>query len=186
MLKNGSLWAIYTASYFMDYIMILVILVWKKITVTEGIKDFIKSVTRIDCLMWIILTLLIVFSVLVMIGITKMEMTTRIKHEPKNDAVWETFSGFLAPALALVATFFGDYGMILSTVIFVVTGIAFVNSKQVYRASVFIFPLCYRIFKADNSVLITRDSRDGLRLRIAENPDGIEAKELSSGIFMVK
>ena len=121
-----------------------------------------------------------------MIGINKTKMTTRIKNEPKDDAVWESYSGFLAPALSLAATCFNAYGFLFGLVIFVVAGIIFVRSKQVHRAAVFIFPLCYRIFKAENVVLITRDSRDGLRLRLEENPDGIEAKELSSGIFLVK
>ena len=113
-------------------------------------------------------------------------MTTRIKHEPKDDVVWESYSGFLAPTLALAGTFFGDYGVIFSLVIFVVTGIVFVQSRQIHFASVFIFPMFYKIFKGDNVILITRDSRDGLRLRIEEQPDGIEAKELAPKIYLVK
>ncbi len=41
------------------------------------------------------------------------------------------------------------------------------------------------LFKADNAVLITRDSRDGLRLRIEEELDGVEAKELAPMIYLV-
>ena len=89
--------------------------------------------------------------------------------------------------LALAGTIFGNYGLIFSIVIFIATGIVFVRSKQVHLAAVFIFPMSYKIFKCENdAILITKESRDRLRLRIAENPDGIETKELEPGIFMVK
>ena len=186
MLKKGPLWAIYTASYFIDYVLILGILMWRKISVATSVTTLLKSITLKNWITGSILLLLVIFSVFVMVRIRKMKMTTRIKHEPKDDVVWEVYTGFLAPALALAGTFFGDYGLIFSLVIFVVTGIALVRSKQVHLATVFIFPLCYRIFKAENAVLITRDSRDRLRMRILEEPDGVEAKELAPKIYLVK
>lgn len=185
MLKKGPLWAIYTASYFIDYVLILGILMYRKISVVTSVTSLLKSITLKNWITGSILALLIIFSVFVMVRIRKIKMTIRIKHEPKDDVVWEVYTGFFAPALALAGTFFGDYGMIFSLVVFMVTGIEFVRSKQVHLASVFIFPLCYRIFKADNAVLITRDSRDGLRLRIEEELDGVEAKELAPMIYLV-
>lgn len=158
---------------------------WRKISVATSVTTLLNSITVKNWITGSILVLLIVFSILVMVSIQNMKMTTRIKHEPKDDVVWEAYTGFLAPALALVGTFFGDYGLIFSLVIFFTTGIAFVRSKQVHLATVFIFPLCYRIFKTENAVVITRDSRDGLRLRI-EEADGVEAKELASKIYLVK
>lgn len=186
MLKKGPLWAIYTSSYFIDYILILGILIWKKKQSFPDWNKFIQKCTLGDWIIWITLLVLIVVSIITMIGIKKLKMTSRIKYFPKDDIVWEAYSGFLAPALALVATFFGDYGLIFSLVIFVVTGIAFVLSKQAHLASVFIFPMGYKIFKAEEKVLITRDSKDGLRLKIEENTDGVEAKELEPGIFLLK
>ena len=185
MLKKGPLWAIYTASYFIDYVLILGILMYRKISVVTSVTSLLKSITLKNWITGSILAMLIIFSVFVMVRIRKIKMTIRIKHEPKDDVVWEVYTGFFAPALALAGTFFGDYGLIFSLVVFMVTGIAFVRSKQVHLASVFIFPLCYRIFKADNAVLITRDSRDGLRLRIEEELDGVEAKELATMIYLV-
>ena len=186
MLKKGPLWAIYTASYFVDYVLILGILIWRKISVATSVKALFKSITLKNWITGFILLLLIIFSVFVMIRIRKIKMTSRIKYEPKDDFVWEAYTGFLAPALALAGTFFGEYGLLFSLVIFAITGIAFVRSKQVHLASVFIFPLCYRVFKAENAVLFTKDSRDGLRLRIEEELDGIEAKELVPKIYLVK
>ena len=187
MLKKGPLWAIYTASYFIDYVLILGILVWRKVSGVKGLGELIKSITVKNWITGGVLLVLIIFSIFTMESLKKIGMTKRIKFEPKDDVVWEAYSGFLAPVLALAGTFFGDYGLLFSIVIFVVTGIAFVRSKRVYLASVFIFPMCYKIFKCENgTVLITRGTRDGLRLRIAENPDGVEAKELEPGMFMVK
>ena len=186
MLKRGPLWSIYTASYFIDYVLILGFLMWRKISVATSVTILLKSITPKNWISGSILLLLIIFSIFVMVRIQKMKMTTRVKHEPKDDVVWEAYTGFLAPALALAGTFFGDYGLIFSLVIFFITGIAFVRSKQVHLATVFIFPLCYRVFNADNAVLITRYSSDGLRLRIEEEPDGVEAKELAPKIYLVK
>lgn len=186
MLKKGPLWAIYTASYFIDYVLILGILMWRKISVAASVTTLLKSITPKNWITGSILLLLIIFSVFVIARIRKIKMTTRIKHEPKDDVVWESYTGFLAPALALAGTFFGDKGLIFSLVIFVATGIAFVISEKVYLASVFIIPMFYKIFKAENAVLITRESRDGLRLRIEDEPDGVEAKELAPKIYLVK
>ena len=44
----------------------------------------------------------------------------------------------------------------------------------------------YNIYKSEKVILITRCSRDGLRLRIEEEPDGVEAKELAPKIYLVK
>lgn len=186
MLKKSSLWAIYTASYFVDYVLVLGILMWKKISKATSIEVLLKSITIKNWITGSVLVILIMFSVVVMITVRKIKMTTRIKHEPKDDVVWEAYTGFLAPALALVGTFFGDYGIILSFVIFIATGIAFSLSGRVYLASVFLFPLFYKIFKCEDIVLITRDSRDGIRLRIEEEPDGIEAKQLTPKVYLVK
>ena len=186
MLKKGPLWALYIASYFIDYVLILGILIWRKISGATSVTALLESITLKNWITGSVLLLFIIFSVFVMIRIRNMRMTSRIKYEPIDDVVWEAYTGFLAPALALVGTFFGDYGLIFSLVIFAITGVAFVRSKQVHLAAVFIFPLCYRVFKTDNAVLITRDSRDGLRLRIEESLDGVEAKEPAPKIYLVK
>ena len=186
MLEKGPLWAIYTASYFIDYVLILGILMWRKISVATSVTALLKSITLKNWITGSIFLLLIIFSVFVMIGIRKMKMTSRIKYEPKDDVVWEVYTGFLAPALALAGTYFGEYGLIFSLMIFAITGIVFVRSKRVYLATVFIFPLCYRVFKTENAVLITKDSRDGLRLRIEKESDGVEAKELAPKIYLVE
>ena len=187
MLKKGPLWAIYTASYFIDYILILGIMMWRKLSDVRSLRELFKSITARNWITGTVLLALIIFSIITIAGIKKIRMTTRIKFEPEDDVVWEAYSGFLAPTLALAGTFFGDYGLIFSFVIFIATGIAFVRSKQVHLASVFLLPMGYKIFKSENdAILITKDTRDELRLRIAENPDGVEAKELELGIFLVK
>ena len=159
---------------------------WRKISVATNVTALLKNITPKNWITGSILLVLIIFSIFVMARIQKTRMTTRVKYEPKDDVVWEAYTGFLAPVLALAGTFFGDYGLIFSLVIFMVTGIAFVRSKQVHFASVFIFPLCYKLFKAENAVLITRGSRDELRLWLEEEPNGIEAKELAPKVYLVK
>ena len=182
MLKVGPLWAIYTASYFIDYVLILGILVWKKLT--DIAVKFPKNMVALDWIIWIVLLTLIIFSVLIMKGIKRIQMTSRIKFDPKDDSVWEVYAGFLAPAIALVSTLVDEYGVLLSFVLFVVTGIAFVKSKQVHLASVFIFPMRYKIYKGDGGIIISRDTRDGLRLKMLT--DGVQAKELERGIYLVQ
>lgn len=183
MLKDGPLWAIYIASYFIDYVLVLVILIWKKIS-ANGLQNLLKNMAFLDWLIWIALTVLIIFSLSVMKAIKQIKMTGRIKFEPKDDSVWEVYMGFLAPVLTLGGTIVGDYGVLLSFVIFIVTGIVFVKSKQVHYASVFIFPMFYSIFKCDGGIIITRNTIDGLRLEMTE--DGIQAKELERRIYLVQ
>ena len=181
MLKAASLWAIYTASYFVDYVLILGIMMWKKLTDTA--EKFPKNMNTVDWAVWIILLALIIFSILVMRALKRIKMTSRIRFEPKDDSVWKVFAGFLAPVLTLAGTVVGDYGVLFAVVIFIVMGIAFVKSRQVYFASVFIFPMRYRIFKGDGGIIITRYTRDELRLKMLE--DGVQAKELERGIYIV-
>ena len=183
MLKAGPLWAIYTASYFIDYVVVLGILVWKKIS-AFGLRDFLKHMGRRDWGVWIILIALIIFSLLVMRSIKRIKMTSRIKIDPKDDFVWEAYASFLAPVIAFVGTLVADYGILFAFVFFVVTGIVFVKSKQVHLASVFIFPMRYKIYKGDGGIVIAKDTRDGLRLRMMD--DGVQAKELEHGIYLVQ
>ena len=182
MLKAGPLWAIYTASYFIDYVLILGILAWKKLTDPAG--KFPKNMAVLDWVLWIVLFAMIIFSIVIMKGIKRIKMTSRIKFDPKDDSVWEVYAGFLAPAIALVGTIVGDYGVLLAFVLFIVTGIAFVKSKQVHFASVFIFPMRYKIYKGDGGIIISRDTRDRLRLKMLS--DGVQAKELERGIYLVQ
>ncbi len=186
MIKNSSMWAIYTASYFIDYVLILVILLWEKKQNIAQWKDFMKYCTSSDWIIWSILVSLIIFSIVVMHRIKRILMTTRIKNEPEDDSVWEVYSGFLVQAIALILSFFEEHGLYFSLVFFIIGGIAFIKSKQVYLASVFIFPLGYKIYKGTGNVkIITKESKDGLRLKLAEDVDGVEAKELAKGIFLI-
>lgn len=189
MLTNVSLWGIYTASYVVDYVVLLLISVLKKI---DGYRKantktgFLDYCGWQDYLVWIVLIALVVFSMVCVHKLKKIPMNTRIREYPKDNIGWEIAGYVLAQVITILTVIFSDYWIIVSGVIFMIAGFIYVNSKKVHYSPLFIIPMGYRVFQCDGAVVVTNYSKDGLKLALETDVDGVQARELEDGIFLVR
>ena len=191
MLTKLSLWGIYTASYFIDYLALLGISVWQKMSefkdqnpMPEG--GFFYYCGWTDYLIWGVLLGLILFSIICSWLLKTIPMNTRIKDAPIDNLVWEVSGYVLAQVLTVLTILFSDYWVVMSLIIFVVVGVIYVNSKKVHYSPIFLIPMRYSVFQCEKSVVITNYSKDGLRLAIESEPDGVEARELAEKVFLIR
>lgn len=191
MLTRLSLWGVYTASYFIDYLVLLVISVWQKISEYKRLDpaptvNFFQFCQWSDFLIWGILIGLIIFSLVCSWSLKKLPMNTRVKDSPNDNIIWEVAGYVLAQVLTVLTILLSDYWAIISLAIFVVAGVIFVNSRKVHYSPLFFILMRYSIFQCNNIVAITDYSKEGLRLAIESNSDGVEARELTEKVFLIR
>lgn len=191
MLTRLSLWGLYTASYFIDYLALLVISVWQKISEYKELEpaptgNFVQYCQWSDFLIWGMLISLIIFSLICSWSLKKLPMNTRVKDTPNDNIIWEVAGYVLAQVLTILTILFSDYWVIMTLVIFVVAGVVFVNSRKVHYSPLFFILMGYSIFRCSNIVVITDYSKEGLRLAVEGNTDGVEARELTEKVFLIR
>lgn len=191
MLTKLSLWGIYIASYFIDYLALLGISIWQKVSGFKDLepvpeKGFFRYCSWTDYLIWSVLLGLILFSFICSRLLKSIPMNTRVKDKPTDNIIWEVAGYILAQVLTILTILFSDYWVIMSLIIFVVAGVVYVNSKKVHYSPLFLIPMGYSVFQCEKSVAITNYSKDGLRLAIESEPDGVEARELADKVFLIR
>ena len=110
----------------------------------------------------------------------------QIKHKPIDNIIWEVAGYILAQVLTILTILFSDYWVVMSLVIFAVAGVIYVSSKKVHYSPIFLIPMGYSVFQCEKSVVITNYSKDGLRLAIESKPNGVEARELTEKVFLIR
>ena len=184
MLTTISLWLIYLASYWPDYILILVIVIIKQFLLSR--KNGVPFWDAADYVVWAALLALIAFSFVVAFFVSKMEMNSRIKHIPEKDMTIGIF-GYIYPlVITLATTIFTDWWIPVNIVLVIVAGIIFVKSRAVQHLMLFVFPLNNRIFVSGEDILITNYTFDEMRIAQEDSLDGIQARELAKGIYYVR
>ncbi len=190
MLSVLSLWSIYTASYLMVYIFLLFVSILKKIECfqqQEGISSFFQFCLAEDYVLWGVLVLLIVFSVITTICLNNIKPNTRIKYSPQDDITFEIAGYILSQVLTILTIVFTEYWVPICIAIFVFTGIIFIKSKRIHLSPIFVIPLGYTIHQtSEGKILIIRGSRDRFRRVLVDESDGVEARELETGVYFVK
>lgn len=184
MLTTMALWAIYFASYLLDYILILGILIWKKIVFcrTNGIA-FLQT---IDHFTWGILLVFIVGALIITLKIQNIPMNTRIKSVPDRNITQEMTGYVFAQVVTIATTIFSDWWVLINLTLFIAFGVYFVKSKQVYTSPIFVIPLGNRIYQAGNDVIITKYTLQEMKIKQEDNVNGIEARELTNRVFYVR
>ena len=176
MLTTLSLWGIYFASYCVDYVLILTILV---------AKHFIRG-EKEDSLAWGILVAFVVLSLVIIDRVRKIGMNTRIKSIPEKNITHEMIGYLLAQVITVATTLFTDWWVFINALLFVVVGVFFVKSKAIHTSPLFVVPLGNRIYQAGEDTIITKYSLQEMRLKQEDNPDGLEARELTNRVYFVR
>lgn len=128
--------------------------------------------------------LLIVISLAWMKYLLSRPNNTRIKLSASADATIEAAAFMLPVIITLVLTCFDITGLITAIVIYGITGIVFVLSNQVQTSPMFL--LCgYRVIKNDTVYIVTRETVESYNIKIADNVDGVEMRELTKNVFLL-
>ena len=184
MLTSLSLWAIYFASYFPDYVLILGILVWKRYVISRD--NNIGFWNRTDIGIWILLLAMILISIMVARKVSRLEMNARIKDIPEKNATIEILGYIIPQIITLATTVLAEWWIPINIVLFIIVGVIFVKSKAVHQALLFVFPLRNKIYTAGNKTIITNYSLQGLKIAQEDSLDGIEARELTEGVYYIR
>lgn len=189
MLTDLSLWMIYTASYLLDYIVMLIMFILKRYNQYLDLKintPFLKYISIGDYIVTGFIILLIVFSIIVSERLNRIPMNIRQKGIIVKNVTIDTIQYIIPQIITILTLIFTDYWLIFSGCIFFIIGIAFVKSKRVLYAPIFIWPLRYSLYQAGDAVIITNYSKDAYRLAMQENLEGLQARELEPRIFLVR
>lgn len=87
---------------------------------------------------------------------------------------------------AVATTIYSDWWIPINLVLFVTVGVFFVKSKNVHMSPLFVFPLCNKVFQSDKYVFITNYTLQEMKIAQEDNPDGLEARELTNRIYYVR
>lgn len=184
MLTRLSLWGIYFASYLVDYVLILAILICKRVAFCQN--NSVPFWKGADLLVWGILLLFIATSIIITNRIKNIKMNSRVKLIPEKNITHEMTGYLLAQVATAATTVFTDWWIPINIVLFVVFGFFFVGSNKVYTSPLFVVPMGNRIYEAGDSVIITKYSKQAMRIEQEDNPDGLEARELTEKVFYVR
>lgn len=113
-------------------------------------------------------------------------MNTRIKSVPEKNITHEITGYVLAQVIALATTVFTDWWIPINLIMFFSFGFYFVKSKAVHTSPVFVIPLGNRIYQSGDDVIITDFTLQEMKIIQEDNPDGIEARELTNRVFYVR
>lgn len=184
MLTKLSLWVIYFASYLVVYILILIILVLKHMVFCQN--NFIPFWEGADLCFLVILMIFIVASIIISNRLKNIKMNTRVKLIPGNNITYDMTGYLLAQVTTVATTVFTDWWIPINIVLFVIFGFFFVGANKVYICPLFVVPMGNKIYEAGDSVIITRYSRQAMINAQEDNPDGLEARELTEKVFYVR
>lgn len=184
MLTDFSLWLIYFSSYLLDYFLILGILVCKKWKMHVEKKNLFWNGT--DIAAWGILIVLIAISVIVIVRIRKLEMNERVKFFPDKNITIEMLGYIVAQIITVASTILTKWWIPIDLIIFVLTGVIFVRSKAVHHSPLFVFPLRNKIYSSGNKIIITNYSLEEMRMAQEDSEDGLEARQLTKGIYYIR
>lgn len=184
MLTAMSLWAIYFASYIVDYVIILVILIWKRVVFSQENNVNFWSSTSI--VIWSALLILIISSIIIVARVRRIKMNTRINCIPEKNITYEMTTYLLAQIATVASTVFSDWWILINTVLFFVFGLFFVKSKAVYTSPLFVFPLGNRVLCGGNTTVITNFTLQEMKIVQEDSLNGVQARELTPGVYYVR
>jgi len=184
MLTRLSLWGIYFASYLVDYVLILAILICKRVAFCQN--NSVPFWKGADLLVWGILLVFIAASVIITDRVKNIKMNSRVKLIPEKNITHEMAGYLLAQVATAATTVFTDWWIPINIVLFILFGFFFVGSNKVHTSPLFVVPMGNKIYETGDSVIITKYSKQAMRIAQEDNPDGLEARELTENVFYVR
>ena len=188
MMKKLSMWLTYIASCNVVYILQFLSYTYSLFCVLDPEKYDtslckVKAVWNEGKWLLIILLALIVFSSLWNLQWGHVKHNTRIRYRPETDGTLEAVLA-VVPYLAMVFTMNIDvYGALVTIVIMFAFGLAIVQTGHIHMCLSFLLR-GYHLYICGNVRIITKLSMEGYLIQLDNEPNGINARELTKNIYI--
>lgn len=176
---------IYLASYAPVYIFFIGRIVLEGKSETTKLSDVIKLNFNDNMIVIIILSILIFASLIVLRYIRSIKPNTRNNNALKDNVTYEIGAFFIPYLVTVLTVSFDFYGWVINGFIVVVLGIIIVSSDVIRMCPTFIF-LRYKLYKdEENNYVLTKLTKEQYNQILADDINGIQAKQLSSKLSIV-
>lgn len=187
MMSVFSQWLVYFASYGVAYVCLIIEIIICGVlnnNSTNNIFDKVWFAIAGNKAMIIILIILLAFSIIIMLSITKWKNNTRIyikaeKNETIN-GLW-MFSSYILPILVCGYNLYIGFVLLI---LLLLVGFAVVRGGYIHFSLAFII-LGYKIYSSDKMIMVTKYKMERYNLLIDENENGIEARRISKNVFII-
>ena len=192
MMTLFSRWLLYISSYFLGYILIAIADVIK---VTQSLSDdqiyiSLSPIDKVpyvfgkDCVLFSVLITLTFISIVWIFYFKKWRNNRRIKEYMRKDSSIDAAGFMISYIVSMVCITIDFYGVVVMVILFFTLGFVFVGNDNLHTSPTF-FLLGYRIYSNESCYVITKMTREQYNLKLQDEPDGIEARELAKGVFFV-
>ena len=191
MMTTFSCCLLYIASYGIVYVIIAFCIVHNSFVVAQNNEAFqalsyIEKATYIfndNRIVLLILLVLTIFSIIWTRYIKSWKNNTRVRFRMKEDSKIDE-SAFILPYVFTIVTFnFDIYGWLICLLIYGSVGLLFVQSRKLQMSPIFIMSR-YHILTDGTNKIITRNTVESFNLKLDDQPNGIEARELSKHVYI--
>ena len=191
MMTTLSCWLLYIASYGIVYVIIALCVINNSFCELLKVNEFqslscfkqVVYVFRSEKTILILLSLLAIFSIIWTHYIKSWKNNSRIKYRMTGDSKIEE-SAFILPYIFTIITYnFDAYGWLICFFVYLSVGLLFVQSRKLQMSPIFILSR-YHILTDGNNKVITRNTLEAFNLKLDDNPDGIEVRELAKHVYI--
>lgn len=191
MMTTFSCCLLYIASYGIVYVIIAFCIVYNGFIIAQNNEAF-QALSQIEKVAYIfnnerivllILLVLAVFSIVWTRYIKSWKNNTRVRFRMKEDSKLDE-SAFILPYIFTVVTSnFDIYGWLICLLIYGSVGLLFVQSRKLQMSPIFILSR-YHILTDGTNKIITRNTVESFNLKLDDQPNGIEARELAKHVYI--
>lgn len=191
MMTTLSCCLLYIASYWLIYPIIMLFIITNKFNQLQDSPDtqlmtFFEQLIYIlnsEKIILLVLLFLFLFSRVWIRFFKAQKNNTRINYKMVSDSKIDE-SAFIIPYIFTIITFnFDIYGWLICLLIYVCIGFIFVQTKKIQTSPVFILSR-YHILTNGHMRVITRDTTESFNIKLEENPNGIEVRELVKNVYI--
>jgi hypothetical protein len=177
MMTNISKLGMYIASYECLYFSVIVERIYRCVIETDVLPK--------DICICCVCGVLLAFSAIYCKLFFKKENNMRIHNVAGSNIVWDAFSYLAINIITVILpACLSDSGVAVDIIIIIVFGIVFINGDKVYASPIFLLHR-YKVYECNNYIVLTTMSREKFNIQVEETIDGVEARELTKGVYIV-
>jgi len=188
MMTKLSLWLTYIASCNVVYVLQLISEVVFTYSSLDP-EDYPSTVSKLQATwenskwIFIVLLILIVFSNLYNKQWKRVSYNTRIKYKPEADSMLEIILATVAYLMMVVTLQLNAFGIIATVVIMFALGLGITQTGSIHICLHFLMQ-GYHIYSYGKVYILTKRSMEEYRLLLDEEPNGIEARQLTEKVYI--
>lgn len=193
MITRLSKWLLYIASYSWMYMLLIISVSASAVANSprnnQPFGEYIQQIASSNKWTYLVLFALSIFSIIYSSFFTKtLSCNTRIHYSLDKEITVEG-AFLLIPLAATTLTInLNQYGIIISVFIFVCMGFVFDMTNHTYALPIFLIKRYHTFIAKDSGEkirIMTKMSEEEYRIALDNHPDGIQAREIVKGTYLV-